>query len=105
MTLPIVAIAGNEETPKAKDSPPNIAIKLMIEKNVIQPGETLKLKVEIWNVGTDDIFIAQNIEATSGNSDLELFLEVGSVLKGSSEHVIGDRISGFQPRSSNDICD
>jgi len=68
--------AGNPKNPS--DSSPKIEVKLIPEKSAISPGETLKLKVEIWNVGADDILIAQNINATFGNSILRLFVKVGS---------------------------
>jgi len=100
LLLPIVATTGiaNSQTPK--ESSPNIEVKLIAEKSVIRSGETLKLKVEIWNVGTDDIIIAQNIDATFGNSTLELFLQVGSKLQGPNTHGIGDGI----PESSPDFA-
>jgi hypothetical protein len=79
------------------ESSPMIEVKVIPEKSVIRPGETLKLKVEIWNVGTESIIIAQNIGATSGNSDLELFLEVGTVLKESQMHIVGDSIPESNP--------
>jgi hypothetical protein len=71
---------GNPQNPT--DSSPKIEVKLIPEKSAISPGETLKLKVEIWNVGADDIFIAQNINATFGNSILRLFVKVGSKREG-----------------------
>lgn len=57
------------------DSTTKIEVRLTPEKTVIRPGETLSLRVEIWNVGTDDVLIAQKVDATYGNSDLRLFLE------------------------------
>jgi hypothetical protein len=67
---------GYRATPA--DSTAKIEVRLTPEKTVISPGETLKLKVEIWNVGADDILIAQKVDATFGNSVLRLFLETGS---------------------------
>jgi len=94
---PILATkqTGNPRSPG--ESSPRIEVKLIPEKSVIRPGETLKFKVEIWNVGTDDIIIAQNIDRTFGNSDLELFLEVGSALQGSQMHSVADSIPESNP--------
>lgn len=46
---------------------------------MIRSGERLKLRVELWNVGTNDVIIAQNIRETFGNSELRLFLETDSL--------------------------
>jgi hypothetical protein len=97
LILPIIATTGiaNSQTPK--ESSPNIEVKLIAVKNLIRPGETLKFKVEIWNVGSDDIIIAQNIDVTFGNSTLELFLEVGSTLQGPNMRSVGDKIPESNP--------
>lgn len=95
--LPIVTTTGIAKSQTSKESSPNIEVKLTAEKSVIRPGETLKFKVEIWNVGTDDIIIAQNIDATFGNSTLELFLEVGSTLQGPNMYAVGDSIPEPNP--------
>ncbi len=82
-SLSLIALtlqAGNPQNPR--NSSPKIEVKLIPEKSAISPGETLNLKVEIWNVGADDIFIAQNINATFGNSILRLFVKVGSKREG-----------------------
>ena len=89
-TLP----AGNSQNPAGPS--PQIAVKLIPEKSVINPGETLKLRVEIWNVGADDILIPQNINATFGNSILWLFVQVGSKREGPTGP-IADRIPQPDP--------
>jgi hypothetical protein len=63
----------------SSDSTPKIELKLIPEKTTIRAGETLKLRVELCNVGTNDVIIAQNVDAMFGNSRLEFFLEHGSV--------------------------
>jgi hypothetical protein len=93
---PILATAQTGNPGSTGESSPRIEVKLVPDKNVIRPGETLKIKVEIWNVGADDIIIAQNIDATFGNSDLELFLEVGSILQAPIMRSVGD---GFPDRN------
>jgi hypothetical protein len=78
------------------DSTAKIEVRLAPEKTVIIPGETLKLKVEIWNVGADDILIAQKVDATFGNSVLRLFLETGSKRE-TSRGLIADGIPEPDP--------
>ena len=94
---PILATTQTGNPRSTAESSPRIEIKLIPEKSVIRTGETLKFNVEIWNVGTADIIIAQNIDATFGNSDLELFLEVGSTLQGAAMHGVGDAIPDPNP--------
>ena len=78
------------------DSTAKFEVRLAPEKTVIIPGETLKLKVEIWNVGADDILIAQKVDATFGNSVLRLFLETGSKRE-TSRGLIADGIPEPDP--------
>jgi hypothetical protein len=80
--LPVVATLGVGYPTAPANSSPKIEVKLIPDKKAISPGETLKLKVEIWNVGATDILIAQNINATFGNSILRLFVKVGSKREG-----------------------
>ncbi len=94
---PILANTQAENPRSTTESAPKIELKIMPEKSVIRAGETLKVKVEIWNVDNDDIIIAQNVDATFGNSDLELFLEVGSKLQGTAMRGVGDGIPDPNP--------
>jgi hypothetical protein len=94
---PTLAGAQTANSPKTGESSPAIELKLIPETRVIRPGETLRIKAELWNVGTDEIIIAQDIEATFGDSDLELFLEVGSTLEGSNTHSVADSIPDPNP--------
>ncbi len=98
---PILANTQAERSRSTTESSPKIELKIMPEKSVIRAGETLKVKVEIWNVGNDDIIIAQNIDATYGNSELELFLEVGSNLQGAAMRSVGDLIPDANPDLAN----
>src|ERR1700751_6376008 len=96
--LPLAATTtGVTNSQTSKKSSSNIEVKLMVEKSVIRPGETLKLRLEIWNVGTEDIIIPQDIGATFGNSALELFLEVGGMLQGPNGNSVGDGIPEPNP--------
>ncbi len=75
---PIVASVQTANPRSLSDSTPRIELKLIPERATIRSGEKLKLRVEVWNVGSKDVIIAQNIDATFGNSELLLSLEVGS---------------------------
>jgi hypothetical protein len=92
----LVASLGWGYAATTADSTPKIEVRLTPEKTVIRPGETLRLKVEIWNVGADDILIAQKVDATYGNSDLRLFLEVASKRE-TSRGAIADSIPEPDP--------
>lgn len=76
---PIAASTQTAGPRSLSGSTPKIELKLIPEKATIRPGERLRLRVELWNVGTDNVIIAQNIGATYGNSELRLFLELGSI--------------------------
>jgi len=81
-SLSLIALtlqAGNPQNPR--NSSPKIEVKLIPEKSAISPGETLNLKVEIWNVGADDIFIAQ-ISRHLRQFDSAAVVKVGSKREG-----------------------
>ena len=92
----IVVILGWGFPTTPADFSPKIEVRLKSEKSVISPGETLRLKVEIWNVGPDDIFVAQKVDATFGNSVLRLFLQEGSKRE-TSRGLIADSIPELDP--------
>jgi hypothetical protein len=93
---PIIANAQSAHSQSASDSTPKIELKLTAEKTSIRAGERLKLKVELWNVGANDVIIAQNIDETFGNSELRLFLETDS-LRDSQPVAVGDGIPQPNP--------
>jgi hypothetical protein len=97
---PIVegAVIANSSGPQ--ESSEKIEVRLVQEKSVIRSGETLKLQVEIWNVGTNDVIIAQNIDEPYWNAVLELSLEVGSQLHGPAAGMAADAI----PESNPDLA-
>lgn len=76
---PIIASVQTFNPRSSRDSAPKIELKLVREKATIQPGETLKLRVELWNVGSADVIVAQRIDSKFGNSQLRLFLERGPI--------------------------
>ena len=94
--FPIVANVQTVNPANRSDAAPKIELKLIPEKVAIRQGETLKVRVEIWNVGTDDVIIAQNIGATFGNSELRLFLETDSMREG-QPGMLGDSIPESNP--------
>jgi len=76
---PIVAIVQTSSPRSSGNSTPKIELRLVPEKSTIRPGETLKLKIELWNIGSDDVIVAQHVGSKFGNSELRLFLEKGPI--------------------------
>lgn len=86
---PTIASVQTSNPRNSSDPTPKIELKLVPEKATIRPGERLKLRVELWNLGTEDVIIAQNLNSTFGNSTLALFLGAG--LGEETFGLIGDR--------------
>jgi hypothetical protein len=97
LLFPIIAAVGTANSSIPQESPQQVELRLTPEKSVIRPGDSLKLKVEIWNVGMNDIIIAQNIGPTYINSELKLYLEMGSEWGGSIWAGAADRIPEPKP--------
>ena len=76
---PIIASVQTSTPRGSGNSTPKIELRLVPEKSTIRPGESLKLKVELWNLGSDDVIVAQHIDSKFGNSELRLFLERGPI--------------------------
>jgi hypothetical protein len=76
---PILASVQTSNPRNSSDSTPRIELKLVPEKATIRPGERLKLRVELWNLGSNDLIVAQHIDSRFGNSELRLFLERGPI--------------------------
>jgi len=93
---PIIVSAQTAHPQSASDSTPKIELKLIPEKTTIRSGQRLKLRVELWNVGANDVIIAQNIDETFGNSELRLFLETGS-LRDNQPGMVADGIPEPNP--------
>ena len=93
---PIIVSAHTAQPQSANDSTPKVELKLIPEKTTIRAGQRLKLRVELWNVGTNDVIIAQNIDETFGNSELRLFLETDS-LRDNQPGMVGDSIPEPNP--------
>ena len=95
--LPVVATVGVANSSRLEDSSPQLELKLMAEKSVIRPDEILSLKVEIWNVGAEDTFIAQGIWTTYFNSLLTLYLETKSGWQGANGRGAVDAVPDAHP--------
>jgi hypothetical protein len=54
-----------------------IEVRLIPEKKTVKAGEVLKVRVEIWNVGTSPLFIKKAIYDPCGPAPLSLRLELG----------------------------
>lgn len=93
---PMAASAQDINPSSTHKSAPNVELKLIPETATIRPGERLKLRVELWNVGSDDVIIAQKVDATFGNSQLQLFLEAGS-LREAGRGMVADGIPEPNP--------
>jgi hypothetical protein len=53
--------------------------------------------VEIWNVGKQDVFVAQNIAGIYFNAGMRMYLEVGGHLQGSQIGVAADAMPESNP--------
>jgi len=58
-----------------------IEVRLIPKRRTIKAGEPLEVRVEIWNVSTQPLFIRKNIFELCGDSPLSLRLELGPPLK------------------------
>jgi hypothetical protein len=74
-----------------------LTVKISADKTTINPGESITVKVEIWNTGSSDVFVAKNIGRYGGdNGYLELLLHYDSKVDGPSIQVAAD----FGPRTN-----
>lgn len=58
-----------------------IEVKLLPKTKVLHVGEVLEVQVEIWNVGSQEIFIEKTVHQLCADSPLSLTLELGPPLK------------------------
>jgi len=93
---PAAMNAQSTTSPTTQKTNPKVELRLKAETPTIRPGERLKLRVELWNIGSIDVIIAQNLDATFGNSQLQLFLEGGS-LRESGSGAVADGIPEPNP--------
>src|SRR5882757_3383072 len=69
---------------------PKLELRLIAVKPAIQSGDRLQIRVELWNIGTEDVIVAQNLDSTFGNSSLNFILTGDH--SGESAQSIGDSI-------------
>lgn len=67
-----------QASPQTQDNTgKQIEVKLIPEKKSIRVGDTLNVRVEIWNIGSKPLFIMRNIYELCENAPLSLRLELG----------------------------
>ena len=79
IVLTTISISPVASPQRNGNSTPELELKLAPESASLRQGEQLKLRIEIRNIGSEDIIIAQNIDARFGNSTLHLRLEGNSI--------------------------
>ena len=104
VTLALYAVAQNNTPVKVIKEPlsgqvvkhiseshqaPQLKLRLFAAKPSIRSGEELKIRVELWNLGAEDVIVAQNLGSTFGNSALSFILETDGGEESFS--AIGDR--------------
>lgn len=76
----IAFTVGGQVVNRAEDHQTSqLELRLFAVKPSIRSGEPLKLRVELWNVGTEDVIVAQNLNSTFGNSTMSMVLQAGLV--------------------------
>jgi hypothetical protein len=70
---------ANPQTPEKANT--QIEVKISPKTRVVNAGEELEVQVEIWNVGTQEVFIEKRVYSLSSHSPLTLRLELGPPLK------------------------
>jgi hypothetical protein len=83
-------LQGGQESKTGKES---IELKLSVQKKVIRPGGSLEVRVEIWNTGSRDIFVGQNLDRRGSISELSLHLEGGVEPPGPGVASAGDSLN------------
>jgi hypothetical protein len=69
----------NPHTPKEENN--QIEVRISSKAKAIRAGETLELKVEIWNVGDKRLFIERDIYQLCSHSPLSLKFDLGPPIK------------------------
>jgi hypothetical protein len=69
--------SGLQGTQESKAGEASIELRLTVQKKVIRPGGSVEVRVEIWNIGSREIFVGQNFDSPSNISELSLHLEGG----------------------------
>jgi hypothetical protein len=85
--------SGLQGTQESKAGEPSIELRLSVQKKVIRPGGSLEVRVEIWNTGSRDIFVGQNLDSHGSISELSLRLEGGVEPSGETAASAGDSLN------------
>jgi hypothetical protein len=79
------------------DVKPPIAVKLSADRVRFHPGEDIRLRVEIWNEGDQDLFIFKTIDASSNAlTTLHLSMYQGDRVVGPTMSIVSDSFSGYR---------
>jgi hypothetical protein len=70
---------GNPQKQDAQSK--QIEVRLTPKKESIRAGEALEVRVDIWNVGTNELFIEKGVYEACTHSPLSLYLESRPLLK------------------------
>jgi hypothetical protein len=84
--------SGLQGTQESKAGEASIELRLSVQKKVIRPGGSLEVRVEIWNTGSRDIFVGQNLDRWGSISELSLRLEGGIEPTGPGRASAGDSL-------------
>jgi len=60
--------ARSQSHPSSDGTGPQLSVRISTERTRYQPGEDVRLHVEIWNEGDHDLFIFKNIDAGVSNA-------------------------------------
>jgi hypothetical protein len=71
------AHASQAQSPTPNDLKPRISVRISADRTRFRPGEDIRLHVEIWNEGDQDLFVFKKIDYTVANAlatiDLTLY--------------------------------
>ena len=75
LTYISTAAQAPEATAPALRQDEKIEVRISPTKHTIASGETLKVRVEIWNVGTKNIFVCRDFQTPAPPCSLQLIFE------------------------------
>jgi hypothetical protein len=75
---PVLGIAGTGQSDRSSSQ---IELRLTPKTKIVRVGDELEVRAEIWNVGTNDLFIERNIYTRCAHSPLQLSLEGRTPIK------------------------
>jgi hypothetical protein len=78
--LVIFVSFGFANSEAAQEAPKQIEIRLTPKAQTIRVGETLEVRVEIWNVGRKEVFIEKSLYEPCMRSPLSFYLDGGPPL-------------------------